>query len=216
MTHPDRALVGTAYPRNPLLRRLVWAYGFVWVLAAADPLDRQTWLLENGLVFVLVGVLAATHRRFVFSNVSYGLIFGFLVLHAIGAHYTYSAVPLGDWVRDLLGLARNHYDRLVHFAFGLLLGYPLREMTLRIVHVHRVWSYLAPLVIVLALGSSYEIIESWAAQLAAPSVGIAYLGAQGDTWDGQKDMTLAFLGAASAMSITALYRKRTGHEPYLH
>jgi putative membrane protein len=216
MTRPDRVSVGTAYPRNPLLRRLVWAYAFVWVLAAVGPEDRQTWLLENGLVFVLVGVLAATHRRFVFSNVSYGLIFAFLVLHAVGAHYTYSLVPLGDWVREALDLSRNHYDRFVHFGFGLLLGYPLREMTLRIVHVHRVWSYLAPLVVVLALGALYEIIESWAAQLAAPSVGIAYLGAQGDTWDGEKDMTLAFLGAALAMSITAVYRKRTGREPYLH
>jgi putative membrane protein len=87
---------------------------------------------------------------------------------------------------------------------------------LRIVHVHRIWGYLSPLVVVLALGALYEIIESWAARLAAPSVGIAYLGAQGDTWDGQKDMSLAFLGAAIAMFISAAHHKRTGHEPYLH
>lgn len=188
----------------------------MWAVAAVAPVDRETWLLENGLVFVMVGVLAITHRRFAFSNLSYGLMFAFLLLHATGAHYTYSAVPVGNWVRDLLGLERNHYDRLVHFSFGLLMGYPLREMTLRVVHVHRIWGYLAPPIVVLAMGAMYEIIESWAAQAVNPAVGLAYVGAQGDVWDGQKDMTLAFTGSLLAMGAVALYRRATDHEPYLH
>jgi len=166
------------------------------------------------LVFAWVGVLAATHRRFLFSNLSYGLMAAFLVLHAVGSHYTYSAVPLGAWLQEALGLGRNHYDRAVHFAFGALLAYPVREIVLRVLHVHRVWSYVLPTLVILAVSSSYEIIESWAAQLVAPEVGIAYVGAQGDVWDGQKDMTLAWAGAILAMVVTALRRRQTGREPY--
>ncbi len=208
-------LVGDRYGESRFLRRLVWAYVAIWGLAAIRPLDRETWLLENGLVFGLVGVLAATHRRFAFSNLSHVLFFVFLVLHAVGSHYTYSLVPIGFSVQEIFDLDRNHYDRLVHFCFGLLLAYPLREWMIRVVHLHRVFGYVGPLLAVLALSSVYEIIESWAARLGDPEVGIAYVGAQGDVWDGQKDMTLAFVGSSLAMGITALWRWRSGREPYL-
>jgi putative membrane protein len=207
--------VGAHYGESPLLRGLVWGYVAIWSLAAYRPLDRETWLLENGLVFVLAGVLAATHRHFAFSNLSHVLFFVFLSLHAVGAHYTYSLVPIGFTVQELLDLDRNHYDRLVHFSFGLLLSYPLRELMLRIVHLHRVWSFVGPPIAVLALSSCYEIIESWAARVSDPELGMAYVGAQGDVWDGQKDMTLAFAGAIVTMGMTAAWRWRTEREPYL-
>jgi putative membrane protein len=207
--------VGVAWVDNPLLRRLCWIYAAIWVVAAVAPLDRETWLLENGLVFALVGMLVLTHARFRFSNLSYSLIFVFLVLHAVGAHYTYSAVPLGDWAREALDLGRNHYDRFVHFTFGLLMGYPIRELCVRVVHLHGVFGFLAPPILVLSFGAVYEIIESWAARIVDPSVGLAYVGAQGDAWDGQKDMSLAFLGSVVAMTVAASYRKRAGREPYL-
>lgn len=209
------AHVGVPFARNRFLQRLVAAYASFWLLAAIAPLDRSTWLLENLLVLAVLALLAATHRRFVFSNFSYGLIFAFLALHAVGSHYTYSAVPAGFWARDLLVLERNPYDRFVHFAFGLLLAYPLREMVLRVVHVHRVWSWVIPVVGILSLSSGYEILESWAAQVVNPEVGIAFVGAQGDVWDGQKDMTLALSGAVLAMWSAARMRRRSGHEPYL-
>jgi putative membrane protein len=207
--------VGIPLAQNPFLRRLVAVYLAFWLWAALFPVERSTWLLENLLVFALLGLLAATHRRFVFSNLSYGLIFAFLALHTVGSHYTYSAVPAGFWVRDALGLERNHYDRLVHFAFGLLLAYPIREVFLRAVHVHRVWSWVVPVLVMLALSSAYEILEWWAARLSDPDVGMAFVGAQGDVWDGQKDMTLALAGSILAMVIAAWLRRRGGHEPYL-
>jgi len=207
--------VGIPIARNSFLRRLVVVYLALWLWAALAPVDRSTWLLENLLVFALLALLVATHRRFVFSNLSYALIFAFLVLHTIGSHYTYSAVPPGFWVRDALGLERNHYDRLVHFAFGLLLAYPLRELTLRVMHVHGAWSYVVPVLAILALSSAYEILESWAALLVDPEIGMAFVGAQGDVWDGQKDMTLALAGAILAMWIAAPVRRHSGHEPYL-
>ncbi len=207
--------VGIPFARNRVLQGLVAAYAVFWLAAALAPLDRSTWLLENLLVFAMLALLATTHRRFVFSNLSYGLIFAFLVLHTVGSHYSYSEVPAGFWVRDALGLERNHYDRLVHFAFGLLFAYPFRELVLRVVHVHRVWSWVIPVLTILALSSAYEIVESWAARVVNPDVGIAFVGAQGDVWDGQKDMTLALVGAMLAMRAAALLRRRRGHEPYL-
>jgi putative membrane protein len=208
-------VVGTPFSRNPLLRWLVGVYGVVWGVAAVDPTARQTWLLENLLVFALLGLLCVCHRYFVFSSFSYALIFVFLLLHVVGSHYTYSAVPFADRVGGALGLERNHYDRFVHLGFGLLLGYPLRELVLRAMHVHRVWSYVVPVLAVVSLSAIYEIIESWAAQVVDPDVGMAFVGAQGDLWDGQKDMSLALAGAIIAMTLTACYRRGWGHEPYL-
>ncbi len=207
--------VGTPLGRNRFLQGLVAAYLVFWLAMAVAPVDRGTWLLENLLVFAAWALLAGTRRRFVFSNLSYALIFAFLALHAVGSHYTYSAVPLGAWVADVLGMERNHYDRWVHFACGLLLAYPIREISLRVVHAHRVWSFVIPVLAILALSSVYEIIESWAARTVNPDIGIAFVGAQGDIWDGQKDMTLAMAGSILAMGAAWWWRRRTGHEPYL-
>ena len=212
---PHSGRVGIPFSRNPVLRWLVAVYGVAWGVAAVAPTDRQTWLLENLLVVALVGLLCLCHRYFVFSNLSHALIFVFLLLHVVGAHYTYSAVPFADWVAAELQLTRNPYDRVVHLSFGLLLGYPLRELVLRAMHVHRVWSYVVPVLAVLSLSATYEMIESWAARVVDPDVGMAFVGAQGDIWDGQKDMSLALAGAVIAMGLTALYRWRWGHEPYL-
>jgi len=194
---------------------LFGAYGLFWALLAVDPVHRRTWLLENLLVFAVLGGLFAVRRRFRFSNLSVALIVAFLTLHAVGSHYTYSAVPAGQWARDALDLSRNHYDRFVHLAFGLLWAYPLREVALRAAHVHGPWSWVVPGLAVLALSSGYEIIESWAARVVDPEVGMAFVGAQGDVWDGQKDMSLALAGAILALAIAAWVRRTTGHEPYV-
>jgi putative membrane protein len=182
---------------------LACAYGAVWLLAAITPLDRSDWLLENLLVFVFVPVLLVTYRRFAFSRASYLLIALFLSLHAMGAHYTYSKTPLGFWLQETLGLERNHYDRVVHFAYGLLLTGPVRELGLRAIGLRGVWSWVIPAMFALSLSAGYEIVEWWAARLVDPEVGIAFVGTQGDEWDAQKDMTLALSGAVLALLVSA-------------
>jgi len=215
MTADSHAPFGTPIARNRFLQLLVALYAAAWGLGALEPVDRGTWLLENLLVVAFVGALVATHRRFVFSRLSYALIFVFLLLHVVGSHYTYSAVPAGAWVAEAFGLARNHYDRFVHLAFGALLAYPAREIVLRVMHVHRAWSYVVPVLTILALSSGYEMVEAWAARIVDPGVGIAFVGAQGDVWDGQKDMSLALGGAVLAMALTALARRGGRREPYV-
>jgi putative membrane protein len=206
--------IGRPWRDNRFLRRLAGAYLAVWLAAAIGPHDRSDWLLENLVVFAALALLVGTHRRFAFSNLSSLLIALFLMLHAVGAHYTYSLTPPGFWLRDALGLDRNPYDRLVHFAFGLLLTYPLRELTLRRLHVHGVFSYVLPFVAALSFSAGYEIVESWAARIVDPDLGTAFLGTQGDEWDAQKDMSLALAGAALCLLATAWWRHRSGLEPW--
>jgi putative membrane protein len=213
---PEAHLVHVALPfsRNRLLQALLACYAVVWLALGVAPADRQTWVLENLLVVAVALLLVLTHRHFVFSNLSYLLVTAFLLLHAVGAHSTYSAAAPGAWLEGLLGLARNPYDRIVHFCFGLLLGYPLRELARRVLHVRGFAAYAIPIVVLLALSSLYEILEGWTARIVDPAQGTAFVGAQGDEWDAQKDMALALTGAAVSMLATALYRRRSGREPW--
>ena len=181
------------------------------VLAIA-PRDRHDWMLENALVlaFALFAVLSV--RRIPLSRVSYTLIFVYLCLHEFGAHYTYAQVPYDEWWRSLfgsslneqLGWQRNNFDRLVHFSYGLLLAYPMRELFLRVADARGFWGYFLPLDVTMSTSMLFELVEWAAAEIFGGDLGVAYLGTQGDPWDAQSDMALASLGALIAMVVTAL------------
>jgi putative membrane protein len=193
------------------LKILILAFIAVWIWAAINPSYRHDWLLENYLVFIFVPIIIFTGRYFRLSDVSYTLITVFMILHVVGSHYTYAEVPFGDTLQRWMGSSRNMYDRLVHFSFGFLLAYPIREVCLRISKVKGFWGYYIPfdvVLVVLALSAVYEIIEWGAAANVDPAAGLAFLGSQGDVWDAQKDMTLAGSGAALAMMIIALINLR--------
>ena len=183
----------------------------VWAALAIAPLDRKDWALENALVIFIVPVLVLSRKKLPLSRISYTAIFIFLCLHEVGAHYTYAKVPYDAWFSSLtgstlngfLGLERNHFDRLVHFSFGFLLAYPIREVFLRVADVRGVWGYYLPLDVAMATSMLYELFEWVAAELFGGDLGVAYLGTQGDVWDAHKDMALAMLGAIIAMLLTA-------------
>ncbi|MGC4070917.1 MAG: DUF2238 domain-containing protein [Nibricoccus sp.] len=174
------------------------------------------WMLENVLVLVFTVFLAATFRYFPLSLVSYTLIVLFLCFHELGAHWTYAEVPYNDWTRslfgtslnDLLGLKRNHFDRAVHFLYGFLLAYPIREMFVRIANVRGFWGYFLPLDLTMSTSMLFELFEWIAAVTFGGDLGEAYLGTQGDVWDAHKDMAMASLGALIAMIIVAFINKR--------
>ena len=174
---------------------LLLAFAAVWTWAAIAPKFPHDWLLENYLVFLFVPAILITGRYFRLSDLSYTLITAFMMLHVAGSHYTYAEVPLGFELQRWFGAERNMYDRLVHFCFGLLLAYPLRETFLRVARTRGVWGYWLPVELVLAFSAVYEIIEWLVAAQVDPAAGLAFLGAQGDVWDAQKDMLLAGLGA---------------------
>ncbi len=183
---------------------------FYFVVLGIAPYDRADWLLENALVFILAIVLTLSYQSFPLSRVSYTLIFLFLCLHEIGAHYTYAKVPYEAFLNQhfsfslngLMGWERNHFDRLVHFIYGLFLAYPIRELYCRIADVKGFWSYFFPLDLTMASSMLFELIEWGAAEVVGGELGMAYLGTQGDIWDAHKDMALASLGALIAMLIT--------------
>jgi putative membrane protein len=171
----------------------------VWGICAIDPVYRADWFLESMLSFVAVPVAVVTYRWFRFSDRSYVLMTIFMVLHTIGSHYTYSEVPIGFWAKDALGLSRNHYDRVVHFSFGLLMLRPMRELGFRNARglgAFAIFYFSAAGVGLWSL--LYEILEWGVAAVADPTAGTAYLGTQGDQWDAQKDTGLAILGALLA------------------
>ncbi|HMJ59548.1 MAG TPA: DUF2238 domain-containing protein [Gemmatimonadales bacterium] len=198
-----------------LLHALLAWYALVWIVTAIRPLDRSDWVLENLLVAAIVVVLVGTYRAFPLSDLSYIIITAFMTLHAVGAHYTYAEVPFGDWMRDHLGFARNPFDRVVHFSFGLLMAYPIREVFLRVANARGFWAYYLPLDVTLAFSALYEIMEMVIATIVAPGTGDAWLGTQGDIWDAQKDMGLAALGALISMVITATVRTLRVRPPVL-
>ncbi len=194
-------------PHSRYLAILGALFVVVFTLSAIHPHHLSDWLLENALVVVGVAVLLAMRRRLSLSRISYTLIYLFLCLHELGAHYTYAEVPYAEWIPALAG-GRNHFDRLVHFAYGLLLAYPIREVFLRVADVRGFWGYFLPLDLTMSTSMLYELIEWCAAEIFGGDLGIAYLGTQGDVWDAHKDMALASLGALLAMIITALLNWR--------
>jgi putative membrane protein len=188
----------------------LWMLGIIytvwWVIMAINPHHFADWLLENALVVAAVALLLFTRNSFPLSRVSYTCIFVFMMLHALGAHYTYAEVPYQKWFPALEG-GRNHFDRLVHFAYGLLLAYPIREMFLRIGNMRGFWGYFLPLDLTMSTSMLYELIEWGAAEFFGGDLGAAYLGTQGDIWDAHKDMALASLGALIAMFVTAMVNR---------
>ena len=191
---------------------LVAGFLVLWVALAISPHDRADWLLENALLLAGFIVLVVTRKMLPLSGISYTAILVFFCLHTIGAHYTYAEVPYDAAFKSLtghsfdamVGWRRNNYDRIVHFSYGLLLAYPIRELFLRVANVRGFWVYFLPLDLTMSTSMLYELIEWLSAVAFGGDLGAAFLGSQGDEWDAQKDMALASLGALIAMTITAL------------
>lgn len=201
----------SASPRLPLILLAVAGGIFVW--SGIGPKDRLTWFLEIAPILVALPVLFWTWRRFPLTPLVYTLIALHAVILMVGGHYTYAEVPLGFWVRDALGLARNHYDRLGHFAQGFVPAMLAREVLLRRTPLRRGgWLFFLVTSVCLAISAFYEFTEWWAA-LAGGQAANAFLGTQGDIWDTQWDMFLALCGALTAqLTLTRIQDRQLEKE----
>jgi putative membrane protein len=192
-------------PHRHYLLILAGMFGVWWVALAINPWERNTWLLENALSLAAAVFLALFHRRLLFSRASYTMIFVFMCLHQVGAHYTYAAVPYDIWFHgiigrtfnSLVGWERNNFDRIVHFSYGLMLAYPIREVFLRVVNVRGFWGYFLPLDLTMSTSMLFELLEWGVAAVFGGGLGQMYLGTQGDEWDAHNDMALASLARPS-------------------
>jgi putative membrane protein len=182
----------------------------VIVIAGIHPDAVFDYFLENATAFIFLIVLALTYRKLPLSDLSYTLIFIYLCIHEFGAHYKYSDVPLGEWMKPWLHTNRNMYDRVAHFSFGLLLSYPLQEMFMRKVGVLSRWRYVLPVEAILSFSAIYEIMEAGAAMVLTPERGEEFVGMQGDMWDSQEDMLMAGIGSVVAVLILAAIRGAIG------
>lgn len=203
----------TPVGRNPLLLTCIVLFVIIWALTLIFNSDLNNWFIENTLTVLSLLFLILTYRKYHFSDLSYLFIFLFLCMHVFGSQHTYAENPLGYWLQDLLHWERNHYDRMVHFAFGFLLAYPLREMYIRWLKYPRTLAWLMPLEFALAVGGLYELIEYAVAEVFFPEQGPAYLGTQGDVWDAQKDIGVSVLGAAIASTVISLLIRRSRNSP---
>ncbi len=201
----------TASTSDQVASKLPLVYLCVFVLLWLSTLigthDLANWFLENTLVFIFLGGLMISYRKFKFSDLTYTFIFVYLCLHIYGAKYTYAENPFGYWLMDEFGFERNHYDRIVHFSFGFMIAYPLRDWFKNYFKFPNWVSWSLPCEITLSFSGAYELVEWAVADIFFPEQGIAYLGTQGDIWDAQKDMALAFLGSVLIMLFFYIGKK---------
>jgi len=179
----------------------------VFALCAYHPDTVFDFFLENACVLVGVMLLILGYRKLPLSDLSYLLILVYFSIHEWGAHYKYSDVPLGEWMKPWLHTKRNMYDRVAHFSFGLLMSYPLQEFFMRKVSVRNGWRYMLPVEAILSFSAIYEILEAGMAMILTPERGEEFVGMQGDMWDSQEDMLMAGLGSVVAMIVLAAIRR---------
>ena len=173
----------------------------VLVWSGIEPHDRFTWYLEVAPVLIAVPILIYVYPRFRFTRLTYTLIWFHAVILMVGGHYTYARVPLGFWMQEAFGFARNHYDRIGHFVQGFVPAMVAREILIRKSPLRGSrWLPFLVICFCLAFSAFYELIEFWTA-LASGEGATDFLGTQGDVWDTQWDMQLALIGAVTALAL---------------
>ena len=195
--------------RGRLAAGLVALVLVVLAWSGVRPHDRFTWFMEVFPVLLGLPAVLLTHRRFPLTS----LLWVLLAIHAcilmLGGKYTYAEVPIGNWVRDTFGLARNHYDRLGHFAQGFVPAILAREILWRRSPLRGSrWLPFVVVSICLAFSACYEFLEWWTALISGEGA-TAFLGTQGDPWDTQWDMFLALVGATTALlTLSAVHERQ--------
>lgn len=201
MSEPCGTVSGRSDPKRLLYRLAVIAFA-VLIWSAIKPHDYPTWLFEISLGLAGVGVLVLTYHRFPFSNLVYVFVCLHFIILAVGAKYTYAEEPLFNWLRDAFQLARNHFDRVGHFAQGFTPALITREFLLRMTPLRPgKMLFFLTVSVCLAMSAFYELIEMWVVFAFYPDAGPEWLGSQGDSWDPQWDMTMALSGAILAYAL---------------
>ena len=191
-----------------------------WLLAAFLVLFPLSWInaastidlvLQHTPTVLVLAILIATDRRHPLGNLSFTMLFAYVMLHVLGARYLYSFVPYDSWAEqcfgvnlsDLFGWERNHYDRLVYLCFGLLVFFPAREIVMRLMGVRVGWSFAVAVGLIVVLGTVYELAEWFVAMVMSPQAAENYNGQRGDVWDAHRDMALALGGAVFSALLAA-------------
>jgi len=191
----------------PGSHKIIYAvYFIIWTIMAIDPKYPPDWLLENVLVFIFFPLTIWLDRKYHFTSTSLIFLLVFASLHSLGAHYTYAEMEWFDAITYFFGFERNHFDRLVHFLFGLLAFRAFFEMvSYRTLTVGSALLFTATAII--SISALYEIVEWLAAIIFHPELGLAFLGTQGDVWDAEKDSLAAMIGTVINLFFHTHYRQ---------
>ncbi|MBW8797617.1 MAG: DUF2238 domain-containing protein [Streptomyces sp.] len=206
--HPAPRPVPHRVPRRvpPALLAGVVVAGLA--LSAWGARDRTTWFLETVWVLAGLPLVVLTWRRFPLTGLLAGLLAAHALVLAVGGHYTYAEVPVGDWVRDTFHLSRNPYDRFGHLMQGFVPAVLVRELLVRTSPL-RGSRWLAPLTVCacLAFSACFELLEWLAAEIGGHGAD-AFLATQGDVWDTQWDMFCALIGATVSVLVLSRVHDR--------
>ncbi|MGO4546344.1 DUF2238 domain-containing protein [Paenibacillus sp. 2TAB23] len=191
------------FSRNKPLQFMAIIFIVFFGLMAISPTNRSQWLANSSALVAVILALVFTYKWFRFSNLSYLLMLVFFLLHLYASHYTYEGTPFDHWLKISFHTKRSYYDRVVHFAFGLFVTFPLLEILKSKVKLKGIWTYVLPVDVVLGFSALFEILEMVAAFVAGPSGEAKFVGMQGDVFDTHKDMALGLLGGVVCICILA-------------
>jgi putative membrane protein len=182
-----------------------------WTMAWIFNIDPPNFYVDSIVIVVVLALLIFTYRYFRFSNLSYGFFFVFLLLHVYGAQYAYTATPLGEWLQNTWSLARNPYDRIVHFCLGFLLAWPMKDWLINKMEVPARNSNFLSVMLILAIAAFFELAEWAIADVLFPAKGQSFVTTQGDMWDSQKDIFLALAGAIIQLLLLGWWKRKAAY-----
>jgi len=182
---------------------LIYFVVFIW--SSINPKDYFTWFLEVFPAIVALIILTFTYKNFKFTPLVYSLILIHSIILMVGGHYTYSEVPLFDFIKNVFNHDRNNYDKLGHFAQGFIPAMVAREIIIRknIINIEA-WRNFFIVCFCLGFSAFYELIEWWVAILSNDSAN-DFLGTQGYIWDTQSDMAWALFSSIIALILLRKY-----------
>jgi len=205
MTDPITEKRSVFRKKSKLPKILLGIFTVAWAILAIKPVRRKDWLLENLLVVVIIPILRFLYKKKVLSDLSFIFLFVFGIFHIIGSHFTYSKVPIGNFLGD----GRNHYDRIVHFIFGALLTLPAFEIIKSNFRKSDQWTHATSIGAIFFFGVLYEFMEWFTAMIIDPDAADDFVGAQGDKYDAYKDLGMKLIGSLlCSFFIFRIYRKQ--------
>jgi putative membrane protein len=213
MQSPDHNSAGMAIlPRDRWQQGMFLLFLAFFAASCVEPPYLQFLLMQHVPTVLAALLLASLSNRYTISRLSFASIILFLTLHTLGARYLYSYTPYDEWSQKLFGInfsetfafRRNHYDRLVHFSYGLLMAIPIQEFERRHLGLSFAVSSVLAIECILATSAGYELIEWLVAEIFTPTWAESFLGQQGDMFDGQKDTALATAGAILSIGFAAV------------
>ncbi|HEY5584177.1 MAG TPA: DUF2238 domain-containing protein [Ruminiclostridium sp.] len=204
-----------SFKKNRPLHLMIAIYIIFLVILSVEPFNGFEWWYGNLAAVIVVTVLAVSYRRGRLTNSSYACILLLLILHTVGAHYTYLFCPIGDWMKGICGFKRNNYDRLVSFAFGLIISIPVIEVLYHRLRLRYIQACVLSAIIILSICSFYELVEMYSSMILSSQQAVVFLGRQGDMWDSQNDMGMGLLGSLITMGGCIFFKLKKNHKIHM-